>query len=241
MGIESDMRPYEAMRAGSFRITLVLPFFLLAFSLQGCAIKGPGLPEADSYDEAEALLLSGKPEMALKVLDRADKSPGQARDSGARLNLRGLALIEAGRHADAFNTLMSAAEANRDSGDKAGLARSYRSLGLAAMKSGREDALSFFREAYLLDREAGDMENVGYGLGKMAEIDLQKGRHEEAVFLLERSYAAYLEAGSPEGALQALESLIRALSALGQDGRAAYYSGIKEDVLKKMEDGRQGR
>ncbi|MBW7956700.1 MAG: tetratricopeptide repeat protein [Deltaproteobacteria bacterium] len=193
-----------------------------------------------AYDlQAEALLLSGKPEKALKVLDTAERESGQS--SGVRLNLRGLALIKIGKNGEAFKVLMSALDANRGSGDKAGLARSYRALGLAAMASQSPDALSFFREAYRLDREAGDMKNVGYGLGKMAEISLEKGRQEEAVFLFERSYAAYMEAGSKEGALSGLDSLIEALRALGQDEKALYYSAIKEDILKKMEGGRRDR
>jgi len=195
-----------------------------------------------AYDlQAEALLLSGSPEKALKALDRADKEPGEGRFSGTRLNLRGLALMEAGRHEEAFGVLMSALDANRDSGDSAGLARSYRALGLAAMGAENRDALRFFNEAYRLDREANDMANVGYDLGRMAEIALQKGRVEEAVFLFERSYAAYMEAGSEEGALKGVGSLIDALRSLGQDERAGYYSGVKEVILKKIESGGQGR
>lgn len=195
-----------------------------------------------AYDlQAEAWLLSGNPEKALRALDKAGKGSGAGHESGARLNLRGLALMEIGRHEEASRVLMSALDANRRSGDKAGLARSYRALGSTAMAAKSPDALTFFMEAYRLDREAGDMENVGYGLGKMAEISLEKGRQEEAVFLFERSYAAYREAGSEEGALNGLGSLIEVLRALGQDEKALYYSGVKEDILNKMEGGRRDR
>lgn len=195
-----------------------------------------------AYDlQAEAWLFSGRPEKALKVLDKAGKESGAGQESGTRLNLRGLALMEMGKHAEASRVLMSALDANRRSGDKAGLAESYRALGLAAMAAKSPDALTFFMEAYRLDRESGDMENVGYGLGKMAEIALEKGRREEAVFLFERSYAAYKETGSEKGALNGLESLIEVLRALGQDEKALYYTGVKEDILKKMEGGRRDR
>ncbi len=196
-----------------------------------------GLAEAHAAT-AEAWLKAGDTKSALESIEKAFEIDLKlALVSQARLNLKGLILIKSGRPADALVALRPSS-AMKD--DKGLLSEAMRLSGVASRQTG-EDGAWFFGEAYRLDRELGRTAMVALDLRELAELNLEKGRHDEALFLFERSYAAYIEADSFDMALEGLERLIEAANGIGRVEKARYYTGLREELLRNRTEGATAR
>ena len=116
--------------------------------------------------------------------------------------------------------------------------------GLILIRSGRPaEALVVLKSSLAIkgDRELGRTGMVALDLRELAELNFEKGRHDEALFLFERSYAAYLEAGAFDMALKGLDRLIDAANGLGRPEKAGYYSGLREELLRNTSVGGAAR
>ena len=187
---------------------------------------------------SEARLGAGDTVAALESIEKAFEIDSKlAVVSQARLNLKGLILIRSGRPAEALVVLKSSLAIK---GDRELLSDAMRLSGVASRQTG-DDAAWFFGEAYRLDRELGRTGMVALDLRELAELNFEKGRHDEALFLFERSYAAYLEAGAFDMALKGLDRLIDAANGLGRPEKAGYYSGLREELLRNTSVGGAAR
>lgn len=200
-----------------------------------------GLSEAQA-SLAKALLWAGRREAALAAIEKAleaDASAGYR--SGERLNLKGLILIESGMSSEAMEVLREAASLNMAGRDRLELANSYRAMGMAARSMGDSGAAGHFSAAYELDRQVGEPGRIAFDLKNLGELGLEAGRADEALFLLERSFYAYLGAGQTAMAAEGLDRLAAECRRLGLEEKALYYEGIREDILRSPAEGGQGR
>ncbi|MFD5325892.1 tetratricopeptide repeat protein [Streptomyces sp. NPDC127092] len=133
----------------------------------------------------------------------------------------GFALLGLGRHGEAEEAFVSAAEADRRCGHRRGEATAVESLGLVRLAQGRpEEAAECFRAARELTEDPRARALLEHHLGRALS---GQGRHEEAAATLERAARLLAELPVPDTYNQArvLTSLGQAALAAGNRGRAA--------------------
>ncbi len=181
---------------------------------------------------AKARWLAGDSGAALKEIEDAlsiDAKNGVR--SGARMNLKALILIDAGRADDAAGVLSAALSVSKAENNIAETANSYRALA-RVNEIGKKwnDALALYSSAYAIDKTAGDPVKIAAGLMGMGEASLALKRLTDAVFFFERAYTVSANAGLAAKTALSLDKLILAYKEMGNAEKAAFYSRVREAI-----------
>ncbi|MBI5562616.1 MAG: hypothetical protein HY894_07190 [Deltaproteobacteria bacterium] len=166
-------------------------------------------------------------DMALS-LDKRDRA-----GDGAKMNVKGGALIAAGRAVEAEAVLNEALKSNLEGRDAMETGNSYRALAGTRVLGGRDgDALADYRKAYEYDRAIGAGAKIAADLRAIAALQMKAGQTAEAGFSLKRLYAVADAGNLTDEALFALDNLIK-LREGGADAED-FYRKRRDELLKGM-------
>lgn len=240
----ADMREAEAqdlVNAGRASISLgdyrgAEPYLYDAIELCRRIKDNSNLSEAHAT-LAKGLYLSGRVEEARASMEKTLQIDSEfGYKSGARLNLHGLILIDSGETERAEEVIKRAMELNKEEKNAPEAANSLRAFAVLRGLQGRPDeALKYYKDAYIIDSSLGDSRKIAYGLSSMARLELNGGRLLDAVFLFERAYIVDISSGDAAGAIQALDQIIEVYRELGDRGKELEYKKIKEGISSGAE------
>lgn len=174
---------------------------------------------------------------ALKDIDESisiDRRLG--RFEGRALNLMALIYIESGRLTEASRVLDAALGENKKAGDPAATADTYRALArLMARKNMVEEGIIYFNKAYALDKTHGSFRKMARDLRGMAGLHIRRGRYNDAVVLLKRSYAVHMHGGFAGAASVDIDRLIGVYEKMGDREKVVYYTTLKKGIMADIE------
>lgn len=178
---------------------------------------------------AKSALVLDNPTDARALIEKAlaiDAKTGYK--SGARLNLKALIHIAAGRWAEAEVLLADALKLNESSGDKVEAANSLRLLGeVMTIRGEYERAVRYYGAAIEIDRVNADTSKLIVDMERMAAAQSKFGGHYEAAFTLERLFRMYEDMGMKDEAATALDAAIAESKASGMIEKTRRLEGMK--------------
>lgn len=206
------------------------------------------LDDAEKTAEVYATLskahhLSGSHAEALGYIEKSLSMPGiKDAQKGERLNLKGMALMGAGRNAEAREAVVEALRLNDSSGAVQEAANSKRALASMGIVEGDfGGAFRLFSEAYEIDKASGDPGKIAadlFGMGNSLRNGKKPG---DAAFVLERAYLVSYNAGLLKDSSRILDALIDALKESGDEARAARYIKLREGIISRENGGSHGQ
>ena len=246
----TDDRPGELLTLINLgRTHIVLGGFAGAKAvLDDALVLAARLDDAENTAEVYATLskahhLSGSHAQALEYIEKSLSRPGiEDSQKGERLNLKGMALMGAGRNAEAREAIVEALRLNESSGavqEAANSKRTLASMSIVEGDSGR--AFRLFSEAYEIDKASGDPGKISADLFGMGNSLLAGKKPGDAAFLLERAYLVSYNAGLLKDSSPVLDALIDALKASGDDARASRYINVRQGILSRENGGEHGQ
>ena len=242
LGSALDDREEAAAYAGLGQVAYRRGDPRLAIEHLETALELSGSGEGDLPDLAESLgrafAMVGELESAIAVFERSLAAAERRDDRLERIRfqlLLGHALIDSGNFGRAEEALAAALAAGKDSLDPAVRISLYWTQSrLHAERNDPETAVRYARRALELLRLTEDTYRTARAHQLLAHIELDRGRAEEALHLLEEGWPLLESAGNPlERAQYRLEEA-RALAKLGRSEEAAplamQVSGIIADA-----------
>ena len=173
---------------------------------------------ADVYAEA------GQPDRGLPLfeevleLERDDRS----RLKATLLHSYGMALVDAGRHADAIRALTDGIAVATELGDEFGVATLSQKLADAELRTGAVASATARLDACLrTHRRLANQEGVAWTLRSRSDIAVATGQWADAVTMLEQALEIQLQLGEPLEIARTLDRLARALTEAGAPELAA--------------------
>lgn len=245
----ADDRPGELLTLINLgRTHIVLGGFAGAKAvLEDALVLAARLGDVEKTAEVYATLskahhLSGSHAEALEYIEKSLSTSG-IKDSqkGERLNLKGVALMGAGRNVEAREAIVEALRLNDSSGavqEAANSKRTLASISIVEGDSGR--AFRLYSEAYEVDKASGDPRKIAADLSGMGNALRNNNKPGDAAFLLERAYLVSYNAGLLKDSSRILDALIDALKESGDEARASRYIKLRQGIRVDGNGGAHG-
>lgn len=161
----------------------------------------------------------GEVKQALEYLERAERIAermGDPEEQARTLNLKGAALMTAGRYQEAVAPYFASIGLRKRIGS-ASLGKSYENLGALYLKIGRtEDAGELYREMLAEARLRQDASLLASGYVDLSAVRSKEGRHAEVVAYSDSALALFRASGNAQRTADAYLNRAMALMGLGR-------------------------